>query len=35
VERLAILNPGREVTSGEIREVLPNGPMRLAEPAAP
>ena len=34
VERLAILNPGREVTSAEIREVLPNGPMRLAEPAA-
>jgi two-component system nitrogen regulation response regulator NtrX len=34
VERLAILNPGREVTSGEVRDVLPNGPMRLAEPAA-
>ena len=34
VERLAILNPGREVTSTEIRDVLPNGPMRLAEPAA-
>ena len=34
VERLAILNPGREVTSGEVREVLPNGPVRLAEPAA-
>jgi two-component system nitrogen regulation response regulator NtrX len=33
VERIAILNPGREVTSGEVREVLPNGPMRLAEPA--
>ena len=33
VERLAILNPGREVTSGEVREVLPNGPVRLAEPA--
>jgi two-component system nitrogen regulation response regulator NtrX len=34
VERLAILHPGREVTSDEIREVLPNAPMRLAEPAA-
>jgi two-component system nitrogen regulation response regulator NtrX len=34
VERLAILNPGREVTSGEVRDVLPNGPTRLAEPAA-
>jgi two-component system nitrogen regulation response regulator NtrX len=34
VERLAILNPGREVTSDEIREVLPSAPMRLAEPAA-
>jgi DNA-binding NtrC family response regulator len=34
VERLAILNPGREVTSGEVREVLPNGPARLGEPAA-
>jgi len=34
VERLAILNPGREGTSSEIRDVMPNGPMRLAEPAA-
>ena len=34
VERLAILHPGREVTSEEIREVLPSGPGRLAEPAA-
>ena len=34
VERLAILNPGREVTRDEVREVLPNGPVRLAEPAA-
>ncbi len=34
VERLAILHPGREVTSSEIREVLPNAPTRLAEPAA-
>ena len=33
VERLAILNPGREVTSSEVRDVMPNGPMRLAEPA--
>jgi len=34
VERLAILHPGREVTSDEIREVLPSAPTRLAEPAA-
>jgi len=34
VERLAILNPGREVTSDEIREVLFSAPARLAEPAA-
>jgi len=34
VERLAILHPGREVTSDEVREVLPTAPMRLAEPAA-
>jgi len=33
VERLAILHPGREVTSDEIREVLPSAPTRLAEPA--
>ncbi len=26
VERLAILHPGREVTSDEIREVLPSAP---------
>ena len=34
VERLAILHPGREVTSDEIREVLPSAPTRLAQPAA-
>jgi transcriptional regulator with GAF, ATPase, and Fis domain len=34
VERLAILHPGREVLSDDIREVLPNAPVRLAEPAA-
>jgi two-component system nitrogen regulation response regulator NtrX len=34
VERLAILHPGREVTSDEIRDVLPGAPTRLAEPAA-
>ena len=34
VERLAILHPGREVTTDEIREVLPSAPTRLAEPAA-
>ena len=34
VERLAILHPGREVTSDDIRDVLPTGPIRLAEPAA-
>ena len=34
VERLAILHPGREVTSDEIREVLPSAPTRLAEPAS-
>ena len=34
VERLAILHPGREVTSDDIREVLPNAPVRLADPAA-
>jgi len=34
VERLAILHPGREVTSDEMREVLPSAPTRLAEPAA-
>jgi len=34
VERLAILHPGREVTSDEVREVMPTAPMRLAEPAA-
>ena len=33
VERLAILHPGREVTSDDIREVLPSAPGRLAEPA--
>ena len=33
VERLAILHPGRQVTSEEIREVLPSAPARLAEPA--
>jgi two-component system nitrogen regulation response regulator NtrX len=32
VERLAILHPGREVTADDIREVLPAGPTRLAEP---
>jgi two-component system nitrogen regulation response regulator NtrX len=32
VERLAILHPGREVTSDDIREVLPSAPGRLAEP---
>ena len=34
VERLAILHPGREVTSDKVREVMPTAPMRLAEPAA-
>src|SRR5262245_5217432 len=34
VERLAILHPGRQVTSDDIREVLPSAPVRLAEPAA-
>ena len=34
VERLAILHPGREVTSQDVREVLPSGPIRLAEPVA-
>jgi two-component system nitrogen regulation response regulator NtrX len=34
VERLAILHPGREVTSEDVREVLPSAPIRLAEPAA-
>ena len=34
VERLAILHPGREVTSDDIHEVLPNAPVRLAEPGA-
>jgi DNA-binding NtrC family response regulator len=33
VERLAILHPGREVTSDDIREVLPSAPVRLGEPA--
>jgi two-component system nitrogen regulation response regulator NtrX len=33
VERLAILHPGREVTSTEIRDVLPVATGRLAEPA--
>ena len=33
VERLAILHPGREVTSDDIREVLPGAPTRLADPA--
>ena len=34
VERLAILHPGTEVTSEDIREVLPATIARLAEPAA-
>lgn len=34
VERLAILHPGREVTSEDVREVLPSAPIRLAEPPA-
>jgi two-component system nitrogen regulation response regulator NtrX len=34
VERLAILHPGREVGLEEVREVLPTGAARLAEPAA-
>jgi transcriptional regulator with GAF, ATPase, and Fis domain len=34
VERLAILHPGREVTSQDVREVLPSAPIRLAEPVA-
>ena len=33
VERLAILHAGREVTSDDVREVLPAGAARLAEPA--
>jgi two-component system nitrogen regulation response regulator NtrX len=32
VERLAILHPGREVMSDDVREVLPNAPARLADP---
>jgi two-component system nitrogen regulation response regulator NtrX len=32
VERLAILHPGREVTSDDIREVVPTAPIRLTEP---
>src|SRR6185295_19302995 len=32
VERLAILHPGREVTSEDIREVVPTAPIRLTEP---
>jgi two-component system nitrogen regulation response regulator NtrX len=32
VERLAILHPGREVTSADIRDVLPAAVGRLAEP---
>jgi DNA-binding NtrC family response regulator len=34
VERLAILHPGRTVTADDIREVIPAGPTRLAEPPA-
>jgi len=34
VERLAILHPGREVGSAEVREVLPVAAARFAEPAA-
>jgi len=34
VERLAILHPGRQVTSDEVREVMPTASMRLAQPAA-
>jgi two-component system nitrogen regulation response regulator NtrX len=33
VERLAILHPGREVTGQDVREVLPSGASRFAEPA--
>jgi transcriptional regulator with GAF, ATPase, and Fis domain len=34
VERLAILYPGREVTSDDVREVLPVAPTRLPQPQA-
>jgi DNA-binding NtrC family response regulator len=34
VERLAILYPGREVTSDDVREVLPIVPVRFAQPSA-
>src|SRR6476661_7311424 len=34
VERLAILYPGREVTSDDVREVLPIVPVRFAQPPA-
>ena len=33
VERLAILHPGREVTTDDVREVFPAAVSRLAEPA--